>query len=400
MPSASIQFSQGVTTGGAGQSVLGFVTGTQVNFTDAAGGGASSWAWSIVGWPGSLGSAPTIVNPSSQTANIASPSVDGVYVIKLVRTDPGPVVTTDVRFFAIGDADYGYCLPSAGMTGNMTNIGGSSVAQNAGWEGTASASTNVFVDGLLRFLRASVGRFFGPPGTINFSSASPLTTTIVDGTDKPWRTLNLTGSGLYTEQIANTSPVPTSGKKFSYTINITAGSGGFALLDGVGGSTILALSAPPSGTTKYSLDVGFNGTDWVVQRIGRVDPLALSKSVELIVVSGVQTSSTTTFQRVGNLQIDPTAYPSNVQATFNAVLVSTSASVSAVVQLYNLTDGGVVTASPVFPLSSSAQTPTLVSTTLTLPAASKLYEVQLKMSAASGTNIVTCSYASVKLTWG
>src|SRR5574338_154701 len=122
MPAASIQFSQGMTTTPAGQSALGYVTGTQVNFTDAAGGGATSWQWTIVGFPAPLSSPPTINNATTQTANINAPTLDGVYIIKLVRTDPGPVVTTDVRFFAIGDADYGLVLPSAGMTGNMTNI--------------------------------------------------------------------------------------------------------------------------------------------------------------------------------------------------------------------------------------------------------------------------------------
>lgn len=401
MPTAQIQFSQGLTTTPAGQSAIGYVTGTQVNFTDASGGGATSWAWSIVGWPGSLGSAPTVNNSTTQTANISSPTVDGVYILKLVRTDSGPVVTTDVRFFAIGDADYGFALPSAGMTGNMTNIGGSSVAQNAGWEGSASASSNVFLDGLLRFVRAAVGRFLGPPTTVNFSSSSPLTTTLVDGTDKPWRTLNLTGTALYTEQIAKTSPVPTSGKKFAYAINLTAGSGGFALLDGISGSTILALSAPPNGTTTYSVEVGFNGTDWVIQNIGRTNPLAVPISNEIVIVSGIQTVSTTTFQRIGNLQLNPSLYPANAQATFNAILVSTSNTISAEVQLFDVTDNSLVTASPTFPLTSSAQTPTLVTATLTLPSStSKLYEVQLKMSIASGSNTVSCSYASVKLTWG
>lgn len=400
MPAASIQFSQGLTTTTAGQSALGYVTGTQVNFTDAAGAGATSWAWTIVGWPGNLGSAPTINNSATQTANITAPSSDGVYIIKVVRTDPGPVVTTDVRFFSIGDSDYGYVLPSAGMTGNMTNIGGSSAAQNAGWEGSSAASTNVFLDGLLRFLRATVGRFLGPPIAVNFSSSSPSTVTVVDGTDKPWRTLNLTGTGLYTEQIAKTSPVPTSGKKFTYKIAITAGSGGFLLLNGVSGSTILALTAPPSGTMNYSCDVGFDGTNWVVQNVGRSDPLSISNSAEHVLTAGVQVNITTTFQRVGNRQIDPRLYPSNAQATFNAIVLTTSALVSCVVQLYDVTAGSVVTASPTFPINSTSSTPTLISSTLTLPSASHLYEVQIKMGSVSGTDVVTCSFASVKFTWG
>jgi hypothetical protein len=371
-----IQFTQSSTTGGVGQSVIGFSTGVVVSMTDGSGGGSggSTYAWSIVGWPGDLPSAPTITNPTSQTATL-TPTMDGVYVMKLIRTDPGPVVNVDVRFFAIGDSDYGFAIPSAGMTGSISNIAGSAAAQNAGWQGSAAASTNVFLDGLLRFVRSAVGRFLGPPLTVNFSSAGASTVTIVDGTDKPWRTLNLTGAGLYTEQIANTSPVPTLGKRFKYKINLTAGSGGFALLNGVGGSTILALSAPPSGTFTYTAEVGFDGTNWVLQTVGRSDPLAIPTFVELSLVEGVQTVSTTTFTRIGNRQIDATKYPANAQATFNATILTSNVLVAATIQLFNVTDNTVVTSSPVF------------------PAASKLYEVQLKMGSTSATDVVTCSYA-------
>jgi hypothetical protein len=354
-----------------------------------------------VGFPGSLGSAPTITNPSSQTASF-TPTTDGAYVIKLVRTDAGSVVTTDVRFFAIADTDYGYVLPSAGMTGNMTNILGSSAAQAAGWEGSSAASTNVFLDALLRFLRATAGRFLGNLATVNFSSASPSTVTVVDATDSPWRVLNLTGTALYTEQIANSSPTPTTGKRFVYKVSLTAGSGGFALLNGVSGSSILALTAPPNGTFSYGAEVAFDGTNWQVVRVGiGTDPLAVSKTQTFLLSAGTQTNNTVAFQRGGNKQIDPTKYPSNAQAIFNAIVLTTSGSVPVSVQLYDLTAGAVVTASPSFPITSSVQGPTLISTTLTLTAASHLYEVQFKMgNAGAGTDMATLSYADVVLTWG
>lgn len=405
MPAAQIQFSQGLTTGGVGQSILGFTTGTQVNFTDAAGAGATSWAWTIVGFPGPLTSAPTINNAATQTGNISSPSSDGVYLIKVVRTDPGPVVTTDVRFFAIGDADYGFYLPSAGMTGNMTNIAGSLIAQNAGWEGTAAAptSTNFFLDALLRFLRSRVGRFLGLQATSNNTSSSPTTVTLVDGVDKPYQILNLqaSGTGLWTSQQASTGPVPPQGKVFRYQVDITAASGGLNILNGVGGSVILALVAPPSGTTTYEVETVFNGSNWFVSRVAVPDPKALWKSNELVLVGAVQTNNTQVFLRAGNRQIDPTQYPANVQAVFSAVVATSSVLVPVVIQLYDLTAGAVVTASPVFPIQSSVLAPTLLTTTVTLPSASHLYEVQFKMGAAGiGTDIVAVSYAAVTFTWG
>lgn len=400
MPAAQIQFSQTPTTTPAGQSAIGYVTGTQVNFTDAAGGGATSWAWTIVGYPGSLTSAPVINNASTQTANINAPTTDGVYVIKLVRTDPGAIVTTDVRFFAIGDADYGYVLPSAGMTGNMTNIAGSAIAQNAGWEGSAAAptSTNIFMDALLRFLRGAVGRFFGPQATVNFSSASPTTVTIVDGVDKPYRILNLqaAGTGLYTSQIQSTGPVPQQGKGFRYKVNITAGSGGLNILNGVAGPVILALVAPPSGTTSYNVDVVFDGTNWFVARIGISDPLALPKVNTFHGVAGLQTTAQTVATRIGTMRIDPTKFPANGQFTFQVALDTTGP--LATVQLYNLTDSALVAGSVL--TTTSTTTVVLTSGALTLPATQKDYEVQLFMATGGVSDHVDCTFAKVLLTWG
>lgn len=400
MPAAQIQFSQtGSPTGGAGDSVIGYLNNVQVTFTDAAGAGATSWSWSIVSWPGPLSSAPTVNNSTTQTAN-ATPTSDGVYIVQVTRTDPGPVVTTDTKFFAIGDAEYGYYLPSPGQTGNMTNISGSSAAQQAGWWGRADGN-NVWLDAFFRFLRSSIGRFVGLQTTTNFSGSSPTTVTYVDGTNQPYEILNLTGTGLYTVQIANSAPVPPQGKRFIFKVAITAASGGLAVLNGVSGPSILALVAPPSGTTTYNVEFVFDGTNWFVSRIAVTDPLAIVKVKHFEIVAGVQTNNTTAYQRAGNRQIDPTKYPANAQATFTAIVVTTSTSVPVNVQLYDITAGGVVTASPVFPISANSQTPTLITTTLTLPAASHLYEVQFAMAnAGGGSDIVTVSYAAVALTWG
>ncbi len=400
MPSAQIQFSQvGSPTGGVSQSVLGYLNNTQVTFTDAAGGGATSWAWSIVSWPGPLSSAPTVNNSTTQVAN-ATPTSDGVYIVQVVRTDSGPVVTTDTKFFAIADSEYGYYLPSPGQTGNMTNVSGSSAAQAAGWWGRQDGN-NVWLDVFFRFLRSSIGRFFGLQTTTSFSSSSPTTVTLTDGVSQPFQILNLTGTGLYTVQIANTSPVPSTGKVFRFQVLITAASGGLTILDGVAGPSILALVAPPSGTTTYNVEVVFNGTDWITTSVTLTNPLAIVKLHAFELVAGVQTNNTQAYQRAGNAQIDTTKFPSNAQAVLNAIVLSSSGSVPVDVQLYDVTAGGVVTSSPTFPITSSATGPTLITATLTLPSASHLYEVQFKMGAAgSGSDIVTVSYADVTLTWG
>lgn len=398
MPAAQIQFSQTPTTTPAGQSALGYVTGVQVNFTDAAGAGATSWAWTIVGFPGPLSSPPTINNAATQTANISAGALttDGVYIIKVVRTDPGPVVTTDVRFFAIGDADYNLVLPSAGQTGVMTNIGGSAAAQQAGWEGRADASTNVFVDAILRFLRSRLGRFVGLQQTVNFVSSSPSTVSITDGVDKPWRVISMTGTGLYTEELVSTGSPP-QGKRFKYRVNMTAGSGNFVLHNGVGGSTILTLMPPPSGTTSYAFEAAFDGTNWTRTYVTGIDPLSLLRSQAFEAVAGLQTTVQTVATRIGSVRIDPTKFPANAQITFQAAIETTGPQVT--VQLYNITDSGIVSGSVL--TSTSLTTQFVVSSALTLPSAQKDYEVQMFIASGGGpSDHVDCTSARVILTWG
>jgi len=393
MPAASIQFSQGGNTPAAGESALGFLTTSAVTLFDAAGGGATSWAWTIVGFPGPLGSAPVISGAATQTATVTPPT-DGIYIIKLVRTDSGPVVTTDVRFFGVADTDYGHYLPTAGMTGNMTNIGGSVAAQEAGWEGRQDASTNVFLDAILRFLRGSVGRFVGKVATVNFASGTPTTVAVVDGTDKPYRVFNLTGSGLYTQELSTAGAA--EGKRFKFKVNITAGSGGFTLVNGIAGTTLFALTAPPSGTHAWSFEAVFDGTDWTVHGIGAADPKAVPGALDVPIVTGLQATSQIVYTRIGNIRLDPSKFPANTQITFQAIVEATTGK-TAQIQLYNLTDGGPVAGSV---LSSSSTTPAVVSATVTLPGSSKDYEVQLLMTTAGSTSDhVDCTSAKLILTW-
>jgi len=153
MATATIQFTQGLTVGNAGQSVIGFVANAFVTLTDAGGPASNTtWLWQIVSWPAPLSSVPPIISSTAQVATM-TPTMDGVYIFRLTRVE-NSVTTVDIRFFAVLDVD-GFCLPSPGQTGHMTNVGASQVAaQNAGWAGGASASTNVLLDGYLRGLKS------------------------------------------------------------------------------------------------------------------------------------------------------------------------------------------------------------------------------------------------------
>jgi len=155
MAQASIQITQGAIVGGSGQSVIGFDTTTDVTLTDDGGAGATSYQWEFVSYPAPLASPPTINNDTSQVANITDTLLDGVYVLRLTRVDVVDGTTTDVRFFAVADAD-GFSLPSSAMNRNMCNVGGLVAAQEAGWFGSTAAGTDVFLDGYLRDLKAKV----------------------------------------------------------------------------------------------------------------------------------------------------------------------------------------------------------------------------------------------------
>lgn len=161
MANATCQFTQGVTIGGNGQSVTGFSANTLVTMTDAGGNAASTtWQWQIISWPSPLSSPPSITNSTSRIATL-NPTLDGVYIVKLTRVENG-VTTIDTRFFGVVD-DEGLCLPSAGQTGTMSNVGATpTLAQNAGWMGRADASTNSMLDAYLRLLRAKVKASYSP----------------------------------------------------------------------------------------------------------------------------------------------------------------------------------------------------------------------------------------------
>lgn len=159
MASATIQITQGAVVGGSGESVIGFDPTTTITLTDDGGGGALSYLWEVLQFPAPDASAPAITNSTSQVATI-TPSgslTDGVYIIRLIRNDPVDGVSIQVRFFAVGDED-GLSLPSAGMNRNMTNVGGSTEAQEAGWFGSVAGGTNVFMDAFLRLRKAREGQ--------------------------------------------------------------------------------------------------------------------------------------------------------------------------------------------------------------------------------------------------
>ena len=388
MAVATCQFTQGSTVGGSGLSVFGFQSGSVVTLTDAGGSGATSYLWELLSWPAPLAIAPVVSNSTSQVASI-TPTTDGTYIFRLTRTE-GTTITTDYKFFGVSDED-GLTLPSAGQSGNMTNQTVST--QRFGWAGNANATTNFQLDAYLRFLKFRVGQYVGH--VVSITCPNTVTTTSVqDGVDKPFRVLTATAtSKVYTEALVLPA---TEGKRFRYIITLNTTSGGIQVLNGVGGSVLLALPAPPLGNVTYEAEFVCTGSNWILVRSNIVGANTQFKLQEINLVAGVRSTNQTLQTRVGSARFNPADYPANAQIKLVAHIEATAGKTAAL-QVYNLTDG-VYVGSPLF---ASLQIPTEVEQVLTLTSGIKDYEVMIWMTATGGpADMVTCTSAKFIARWG
>lgn len=392
MANATIQITQGGTVVPAGQSALGFDNTTTVTLTDAGGAGATSYTWSVLSWPGPVGSAPTITNPTQQVATISGPFTDGIYIVKLIRLD-GTGTTVDIKFFGVADDD-GLHLPSPGMTGSMANVGGLATAQAAGWAGRADAATNSLLDAYLRWLKARAGIYDGKVSALTVNNA----------TSSPQALSTAAGDGLYdvayTKTAAHTIQlIPAiAGEKLELVVRMAAGAGTLTVQSDTAGATLITLPAPPAtaGTLPWLLKFNSDGTNWILTDVKTLDLKTVQVHEEFQAVTGIQSASTDVFTRVGTVIVDPTKYPTSV-VKFQAVLEASTGQ-TAECRLYNVTDGGLVASSL---LTGLTDTPTLHEATITLPGGSRLYEVQLRLGSPNGgTDRASCTNAKILLTWG
>jgi hypothetical protein len=145
----AIQFTQG-TERDIGK--FSTVTGnTAVTLRDAKGYGAIAWQWEVISAPGPVGTFPAITNDGAKDAFV-TPSTDGVYVVRVTRTDIGGE-SVDTQAFAVLDGE-GHALPSAGLGGSLINT--SDEALVASWIGRADAQTDFFFDAYLRWLKEAL----------------------------------------------------------------------------------------------------------------------------------------------------------------------------------------------------------------------------------------------------
>jgi hypothetical protein len=255
---------------------------------------------------------------------------------------------------------------------------------------------------------------------IGFEVAQPVTMTDDGGagaTSYLWEVINwpapLGAAPIITNPTAQVATI-TPSVDGSYLIRLTRDDGGivtsdtrfFAAMDAdglqlpvagitgrivnVGGSPLLAQSAGWMGR-------GDAGTNTMLDAYLRWVKAAAKNAQAFTVVGGSQTWNLDTFRRIGTLSIDPSSYPGYVTAKFQAIIEATGTKTAAI-QLYNLTDGGVVAGSL---LTATSNDPTLVEATVTLPSAAKTYEVQLRMTTVDLVNVdsVTCTSARILLAW-
>lgn len=115
---------------------------------------------------------------------------------------------------------------------------------------------------------------------------------------------------------------------------------------------------------------------------------------EFVLVSGTQVVQIENYTRIGGGLIDPSDFSSVSQITFEVFVTSSAPTISADIRLFNVSDNSIVSGTT---SSSFSTTGTTVTSTITLPSSSKNYEVQLKISSATGNNAVSCSRAVVTI---
>jgi hypothetical protein len=97
----------------------------------------------------------------------------------------------------------------------------------------------------------------------------------------------------------------------------------------------------------------------------------------------------------GAFALDPSGYPSGRTTTFFAIFAAAYGR-TAECRLFNATDGAAVSGST---LATSSATLVLQSTSVTIPASAKLYEVQCRLTVATGGQRWTCANGGVLLAW-
>ena len=395
---ATIQITQGAIVGDPGRSVLGLVVGDDVTLTDDGGSGADSWLWEIVSWPSPGIAPPVLQTPTAQTATVQAPEYDGIYIVKLTRTE-GAVVTTDTKFFGCEDAD-GLHLPSAGMTRAMANVTDEAIP--FGWAGSNAGSSNVLLDAFLRKRRLREGKYVGATEVNTYTSGGTGGRNLFYGLAAPNFEVTLaSGSGIYTVYLNSSGLYEEEGAIFRVLVTVENGATGFRL--DVDGTAVLAAPLPVGLQTSLTTEFLCRFTQGAWTATSRlVSPVLypkkdLSATVQLI--AGRYVASSTVWQTIGAVVLTPEEHPVG-QVRFKAVLSSGGS--GARLRLVQSLTGTPITNSELLVTST---TPEEVEAILPIGSlndeilqTSTAYDVQLR-SGLLGEDAI-CTWAVIEYVWG
>lgn len=158
-----------------------------------------------------------------------------------------------------------------------------------------------------------------------------------------------------------------------------------------GAGMLLAAGFDAQGARVVEVGTPTLATDAATK--GYVDTIVANVAVRPpVAIAGLASASTSSFTVVGRFQLDASAFPPGTSFAFQAILEATPGQ-TAELRLYNVTDAGAISGST---LSTSNATPTLVSVSVSLPAGSKMYEAQLRLSSApAAADRATCTRAEI-----
>lgn len=173
--------------------------------------------------------------------------------------------------------------------------------------------------------------------------------------------------------------------------------------------TVIRLQGRNVSSSAPSLNdvLTWNGSSWTPQVSSGSG--ATAAEYELSMSAGIFSNATAIFLRVGARKIDMTTFPATSGAltrtvTFIAAIDKTPGATNVEVQLYNTTDGVVVTGTN---LTSSNNANSEVSAVLTVGNASgnlrndiaKQYEVQIRMNGGGGSDAVFLTNARIVISY-
>lgn len=141
----------GINGGLASISPINVAVGATVTLLDLGTGTPDERTWTIQRYPGPLASAPALSPDAVSSSVTFTASESGGYIVHLSRKDSG-VTTTKQAFVGVVDSR-GFIIPCSGLTADLIQVTGAiEESQEEGWMGHTRASSQVFLDAILRSL--------------------------------------------------------------------------------------------------------------------------------------------------------------------------------------------------------------------------------------------------------